>query len=206
MCECGERCVCVCVCVVSVVSVCGECCQCVCVVSVCVVSVVSECVWHRVTSLIRNRHPVGPYSRTMPGLLWCSSGGGGVLMSDPCTRQALVARQTQKRQKAPPTIPTSTGTRSPPRSPYTQQSPDELCKRARFLVAAYSRLLESSGENGAVAHHSLDAAVSQQWGGTAPCIENASRLGACSMPLGSSGEARHLLWDPLHYTCRRRLR
>jgi len=27
---------------------------------------------YRVTSLIRNRHPVGPYSRTMPRLLWRS--------------------------------------------------------------------------------------------------------------------------------------
>ena len=27
---------------------------------------------NRGTSLIRNRHPVGPYSRTMPRLLWWS--------------------------------------------------------------------------------------------------------------------------------------
>jgi len=27
---------------------------------------------YRGTSLIRNRHPVGPYSRTMPRLLWWS--------------------------------------------------------------------------------------------------------------------------------------
>jgi len=36
---------------------------------------------YRGTSLIRNRHPVGPYSRTMPRLLW-RSWGGGVLMSE----------------------------------------------------------------------------------------------------------------------------
>ena len=37
------------------------------------------------TSLIRNRHPVGPFRRTMPWLLWRSYGGasgGGVLMSE----------------------------------------------------------------------------------------------------------------------------
>jgi len=33
---------------------------------------------YRGTWLIRNRHPVGPYSRTMPGLLWWSWGGGAV--------------------------------------------------------------------------------------------------------------------------------
>ena len=27
---------------------------------------------YRGTSLIRNRHPVGPYSRTLPKLLWLS--------------------------------------------------------------------------------------------------------------------------------------
>ena len=33
-------------------------------------------------SLTRTRHPVGPYSRTMPMLLWRSWGGGGGLMSE----------------------------------------------------------------------------------------------------------------------------
>jgi len=33
---------------------------------------------YRGTSLIRKRHPVGPYSRTMPRLLWRSWGGGAV--------------------------------------------------------------------------------------------------------------------------------
>ena len=33
-------------------------------------------------SLIRNRHPVGPYSRTMPRALWWSWGGGMFLMSE----------------------------------------------------------------------------------------------------------------------------
>jgi len=32
---------------------------------------------YRGTSLIRNRHPVGPYSRTMSRLLWRSLGGDG---------------------------------------------------------------------------------------------------------------------------------
>jgi hypothetical protein len=34
---------------------------------------------YRGTSLIRNRHPVGPYSRTLPRLLSRSRGGGGFL-------------------------------------------------------------------------------------------------------------------------------
>jgi len=33
---------------------------------------------YRGTSLVRNRHPVGPYSRTMPRLLWWPRGGGAV--------------------------------------------------------------------------------------------------------------------------------
>jgi hypothetical protein len=33
-------------------------------------------------SSLRNRHPVGPYSRTMPELLWRSYGGGRMLMSE----------------------------------------------------------------------------------------------------------------------------
>ena len=33
---------------------------------------------YRATSLIRNRHPVGPYSRTMPRLLWWCEGGVAV--------------------------------------------------------------------------------------------------------------------------------
>ena len=37
---------------------------------------------YRGTSLIRNRHPVGPYSRTMPRLLWWSWGGWRFLMSE----------------------------------------------------------------------------------------------------------------------------
>ena len=37
---------------------------------------------HRVTSLIRNRPPLGPYSRDMPGPLWWSWGGGRFLMSE----------------------------------------------------------------------------------------------------------------------------
>ena len=37
---------------------------------------------NRGTSLIRNRHPVGPYSRTMPRLLWRSWGGRQFLMSE----------------------------------------------------------------------------------------------------------------------------
>ena len=36
------------------------------------------CVEYRVTSLMRNRHPVGPYRGTMPRLLWRSYGGGEV--------------------------------------------------------------------------------------------------------------------------------
>ena len=34
---------------------------------------------YRGTSLKRSRHPVGPYSRTVPRLLWRSWGGGGFL-------------------------------------------------------------------------------------------------------------------------------
>jgi len=37
---------------------------------------------YRGTSLIRNRHSVGPYSRTMLRLLWRSWGGGQFLMSE----------------------------------------------------------------------------------------------------------------------------
>ena len=37
---------------------------------------------YRGTSLIRNRHPVGPYRRTIPRLLWRSWGGGRSLMSE----------------------------------------------------------------------------------------------------------------------------
>jgi len=37
---------------------------------------------YRGTSLIRNRHPVGPYRRNMPRLLWRSTGGGGFLISE----------------------------------------------------------------------------------------------------------------------------
>jgi len=37
---------------------------------------------YRGTSLIRNHHPVGPYSRTMPRLLWRSWGGGRFLMRE----------------------------------------------------------------------------------------------------------------------------
>ena len=37
---------------------------------------------NRGTSLMRNRHPVGPCSRTMPGLLWRSYGRGRFLMSE----------------------------------------------------------------------------------------------------------------------------
>ena len=36
----------------------------------------------RGTSLIRNRHPIGPYRRTMPRLVWRSLGGGRFLMSE----------------------------------------------------------------------------------------------------------------------------
>jgi len=34
------------------------------------------------TSPIKNYHPVGPYSRTMPRLLWRSRGGGRFIMSE----------------------------------------------------------------------------------------------------------------------------
>ena len=37
---------------------------------------------YRGTSLIRNRHPVGPYSMTMPRGLGWSYGGGRFLMSE----------------------------------------------------------------------------------------------------------------------------
>ena len=37
---------------------------------------------YRDTSLIRNRVPSGPYSRTLPSALWKSLGGGQVLMSE----------------------------------------------------------------------------------------------------------------------------
>ena len=38
---------------------------------------------YRGTSLRRNHHPVGPYSRTMPSLLWwCLGGVGRFLMSE----------------------------------------------------------------------------------------------------------------------------
>ena len=37
---------------------------------------------YRGTSLIRNSAPLGPYSRTMPGALWWSYGGGLFLMSE----------------------------------------------------------------------------------------------------------------------------
>ena len=36
---------------------------------------------YRGTSLIRNRRPLGPYSRTMPRALWGSWGGGRFRMS-----------------------------------------------------------------------------------------------------------------------------
>ena len=32
----------------------------------------------RVTSLMRKRAPLGPYSRTIPGVLWWSLGGGSI--------------------------------------------------------------------------------------------------------------------------------
>ena len=38
-----------------------------------------ESVCYRVTSLIRNCLLLGPYSRTMPRVLWWSWGGGGFL-------------------------------------------------------------------------------------------------------------------------------
>ena len=45
---------------------------------------------YRGTSFIRNRHPAGPYSRTMPRLLWRSYGGGRFLMSEvPLYRSCL---------------------------------------------------------------------------------------------------------------------
>ena len=37
---------------------------------------------YRGTSLIRNRAPLGPYTRTMPRVLWWSWGGGLFLMSE----------------------------------------------------------------------------------------------------------------------------
>ena len=37
---------------------------------------------YRATSLIRNRAPLGPYSRIMPRALWWSDGGGLFLMSE----------------------------------------------------------------------------------------------------------------------------
>ena len=37
---------------------------------------------HRVTSLIRNHLPLGPYHRPMPRVLGWSKGGGRFLMSD----------------------------------------------------------------------------------------------------------------------------
>ena len=37
---------------------------------------------YRGTSIIRKRTPLGPYSRTMPRLLWRSWGGGWFLMSE----------------------------------------------------------------------------------------------------------------------------
>ena len=36
----------------------------------------------RVTSLIRKRHPAGPFSRTLPRALWGSQGGGRFLTSE----------------------------------------------------------------------------------------------------------------------------
>ena len=39
-------------------------------------------VLYRGTSLIRNRRPLGPYSRTMPRALRGSKGGGRFLMSE----------------------------------------------------------------------------------------------------------------------------
>jgi len=44
--------------------------------------ITSREVRYRGASLIRNRHLVGPYSRTMPRLLWWSYGGGRFLMSE----------------------------------------------------------------------------------------------------------------------------
>ena len=37
---------------------------------------------YRGTSLIRNRPPLGPYSRTMPRALWWSYGGREILVSE----------------------------------------------------------------------------------------------------------------------------
>ena len=37
---------------------------------------------YRGTSLIRNSAPLGPYSRTIPRVLWWSQGGGLFLMSE----------------------------------------------------------------------------------------------------------------------------
>ena len=39
------------------------------------------CYYRGTLLIIRNRHPVGPYSRTMPRLLWRPWGGGRFLMS-----------------------------------------------------------------------------------------------------------------------------
>ena len=47
---------------------------------------------YRGTSLIRNRNPVRPYSRTMPRLLWRSWGGGRFLMSEVLLYHAFAAR------------------------------------------------------------------------------------------------------------------
>ena len=38
--------------------------------------------WYRVTSLIRKRTPLAPYSKTMPRALWKPQGGGLFLMSE----------------------------------------------------------------------------------------------------------------------------
>jgi hypothetical protein len=46
---------------------------------------------YRVTSLIRNRRSLGPYSRTMPRALWGSQGGGRFVMIEvPLYRLSLV--------------------------------------------------------------------------------------------------------------------
>ena len=37
---------------------------------------------YRGTALIRNRPPLGPCSRPMPGALWCSQRGGRFLMGE----------------------------------------------------------------------------------------------------------------------------
>ena len=52
-------------------------------------------VYYRGTSLIRKRHPVGPYSRAMPRDLWGSQGGLRFLMSEVTLYLA--------HKKAPPT-------------------------------------------------------------------------------------------------------